>query len=70
MGSLDGIAVTAEIRSYEALHSLPRTPILILSDDPSKKKRKLALTAGANDFLVKPIERMKLARALYECKPA
>ncbi len=54
MPKMDGFAVMTQLRA-----SMPEDsylPILVLTGDVSPQTRKRALTAGANDFVTKPLE--------------
>ena len=51
-GSLDGVDVTKEIRTWEKANSRSTTPVVALSGAGEKEKR--MMEAGMDDFLPKP----------------
>jgi signal transduction histidine kinase len=59
MPQLDGIAATQQIRQRDT-----QTPIVALSADVLSSERDAALTAGMNDFLVKPLQQERLQQVL------
>ena len=63
MPRLDGIEATKRIRAYEAGQSR-RTPILALTANTQAEDRSACFEAGMDGFLVKPLDRDKLATAL------
>ncbi|HEY0232497.1 MAG TPA: ATP-binding protein, partial [Dokdonella sp.] len=65
MPKLDGIETTRQIRAREAGRSR-RTPILALSANTQSEDRSACFEAGMDGFLVKPLDREKLASALAE----
>ena len=64
MPRLDGIETTRRIRSREAGHKARRTPILALTANTLVEDRYACFEAGMDGFLVKPLDREKLADAL------
>jgi PAS domain S-box-containing protein len=64
MPGMDGLEATRRIRAIEAEVAAPRTPILALTANASTDDREACLTAGMDDFLVKPLDRERLATAL------
>ena len=64
MPGLDGIEATKRIRGHEAAQSARRTPILALTANTLVEDRHACFEAGMDDFLVKPLDREKLAEAL------
>jgi DNA-binding response OmpR family regulator len=63
---LDGLSVAKELR----LHSeLERTPIIIISGHDPSRYRDQALTAGCDDYLLKPIDFERLDEILIERIP-
>jgi CheY-like chemotaxis protein len=64
MPRLDGIAATKRIREREAGHRVRRTPILALTANTLVEDRYACFEAGMDGFLVKPLDRDKLAEAL------
>ncbi|WP_298106600.1 response regulator [Bradyrhizobium sp.] len=64
MPGLDGIEATKRIRSHEAMQAGRRTPILALTANTLVEDRYACFEAGMDGFLVKPLDREKLADAL------
>jgi PAS domain S-box-containing protein len=64
MPKLDGIETTRQIRAREAGQRVRRTPILALTANTLVEDRYACLEAGMDGFLVKPLDREKLADAL------
>jgi CheY-like chemotaxis protein len=64
MPELDGLEATRRIRAAEASMHLPRTRIVALTANAFGEDRDACLGAGMDDFLVKPIDRDRLAEIL------
>jgi CheY-like chemotaxis protein len=64
MPQLDGIEVAKRIRACEADEPGHRTPILALTANTLAEDRDACFEAGMDGFLVKPLDRDKLAEAL------
>ncbi len=64
MPGMDGLEATRRIRALEAEAHSPRTPILALTANASTEDRDACLAAGMDGFLVKPLDRERLAAAL------
>lgn len=64
MPGLDGIETTKRIRAREATQPGQPTPILALTANTLVEDRYACFEAGMNGFLIKPIDRDKLADAL------
>jgi PAS domain S-box-containing protein len=64
MPGLDGIETTKRIRVNEAAGASRRTPILALTANTLVEDRYACFEAGMDGFLVKPLDREKLAEAL------
>jgi len=64
MPQLDGIETTKRIRSLEAAQPGRQTPILALTANTLVEDRYACFEAGMNGFLIKPLDREKLADAL------
>jgi CheY-like chemotaxis protein len=70
MPDLDGLEATRRIRASEAERATPRTPILALTANASAEDRDACLAAGMDGFLVKPLDRERLATALTDAGKA
>ena len=70
MPGMDGLEATRRIRAIEAESGTPRTPILALTANASAEDRDACLAAGMDGFLVKPLERERLAYALAAARRA
>src|SRR6202034_4230027 len=64
MPHLDGIETTKRIRSHEAGQPGRRTPVLALTANTLVEDRYACFEAGMDGFLIKPLDREKLADAL------
>ncbi|HVX78376.1 MAG TPA: ATP-binding protein [Bradyrhizobium sp.] len=64
MPGLDGIEATKRIRAHEAAQPGQPTPILALTANTLVEDRYACFEAGMNGFLIKPLDRDKLADAL------
>ena len=64
MPQLDGIETTKRIRTLEAGQPGRRTPILALTANTLVEDRYACFEAGMDGFLIKPLDREKLAEAL------
>jgi PAS domain S-box-containing protein len=64
MPQLDGIETTKQIRAHEAGQPGRRTPILALTANTLVEDRYACFEAGMDGFLIKPLDREKLADAL------
>ncbi len=64
MPGTDGLDATRRIRQIEVETGAPRTPILALTANASIDDREICLTAGMDGFLIKPLDRERLAAAL------
>jgi CheY-like chemotaxis protein len=64
MPQLDGIETTKQIRLLEAGEPVSRTPILALTANTLVEDRYACFEAGMDGFLIKPLDREKLADAL------
>ena len=64
MPGMDGLEATRRIRLFEAEDDSPRTRIVALTANASAEDREASLAAGMDGFLVKPLDRERLAAAL------
>jgi len=56
MPNCDGFAAIRSIRKYENEMGLAQTPIVVLSADNQESSKAEALEAGADDYLLKPLD--------------
>ena len=61
MPEIDGIEATRRIRAAEAESGMPRTLIVALTANAFGEDREACLASGMDDFLVKPLDRERLA---------
>jgi CheY-like chemotaxis protein len=64
MPELDGLEATRRIRAAEAAMGLGRTRIVALTANAFGEDREACLAAGMDNFLVKPLDRERLAEIL------
>jgi signal transduction histidine kinase/CheY-like chemotaxis protein len=64
MPEVDGLEATRQIRAREAERGVPRTPIIALTANAFGEDREACHASGMDGFLVKPLDRDKLAEAL------
>jgi CheY-like chemotaxis protein len=64
MPEMDGLEATRHIRAAEAAGETRRTAIVALTANAFSEDREACLAAGMDDFLVKPLDRERLASAL------
>jgi PAS domain S-box-containing protein len=64
MPSMDGLEATRRIREIEAEEDIAPTPIIALTANVSAEDREACLAAGMDGFVVKPLDRDRLAAAL------
>ncbi len=64
MPAMNGYEATQEIRLYEEINNLPRTPIIALTSEKSHTSRKACMEAGMDDFVSKPINQETLGLIL------
>jgi CheY-like chemotaxis protein len=70
MPDLDGIEATRRIRSREADRGGRRTPVLALTANTLIEDRYAGFEAGMDGYLIKPLDRERLAEALAGIIPA
>ncbi|HVF57059.1 MAG TPA: response regulator [Pyrinomonadaceae bacterium] len=63
---LNGFAVTRYVRQHEELRGVP---IVILSGHDPAKHRNLALAAGCNEYLLKPVDFNRLEETITRLLP-
>jgi CheY-like chemotaxis protein len=64
MPDLDGYEATRQIRDLEAIHQMPRVPVVGLSARALPQDRAMALGAGMDEYLTKPLRVPALRAAL------
>jgi CheY-like chemotaxis protein len=64
MPGVDGLEAARRMREVEAEENFPRTTIIALTANASAEDREACLAAGMDGFLVKPLDRDRLAAAL------
>ena len=64
MPGVDGYQATGLIRSHEARNGRPQVPIIGLSARAMAGDREIAIEAGMNDYLTKPVRTADLADAM------
>jgi CheY-like chemotaxis protein len=64
MPDMDGYEATKEIRALELERGDPHTPIIGLSARAMDGDREIAIEAGFNDYLTKPLREEELSDAL------
>lgn len=67
MPEMDGLTATTEIRHRERTLGGARTPIIMLTANASERHRQLAINAGADMHLAKPVTIESLHAALCQC---
>jgi CheY-like chemotaxis protein len=70
MPGMDGLEATRRIRAIEADEAAARTPVIALTANASVEDRDACLAAGMDGFLIKPLDREKLAAALAATETA
>ena len=60
---VDGVQI---IRTLKASSDLSKIPVVALTADATNENRKTCVDAGANGFLVKPINRRELLKTLQD----
>ena len=66
MPGIDGLEAARRIRAAEAGMAERRTPIVALTANAFAEDRDACLAAGMDGFLVKPLDRERLAAALAQ----
>ncbi|DBA02322.1 TPA: hypothetical protein N0F65_006197 [Lagenidium giganteum] len=66
MPVMDGYTATGMIRQFEQEHHLPRIPILGLTAYAMSGDRQKCLEAGMDEFIVKPISKVSLIKAIRQ----
>jgi len=68
MPVMDGPTCVKQIREFEGLHGIKRTPIIIQTADNRESQRTICLEAGCDEFMSKPLDKacISLAKELME----
>jgi signal transduction histidine kinase/DNA-binding response OmpR family regulator/HPt (histidine-containing phosphotransfer) domain-containing protein len=66
MPNMDGLEATQVIRIFEEGHSLARCPIVALTANAMRGDRERCLAAGMDDYLVKPIVKVRLLQMIED----
>jgi len=61
---MDGLEAARRIRRHEVEHDSPRTPIIALTANVSGEDREACSAAGMDGFVIKPLDRDRLAAVL------
>jgi len=69
MPEMDGIAATAAIREFEKSQNLSRCPIIALTANAMQGDRERCISAGMNDYLSKPVVKLKLHESVQKYLP-
>jgi PAS domain S-box-containing protein len=64
MPGMDGLEAARRIRRHEAEDDSPRTPIIALTANVSAEDREACSAAGMDGFVIKPLDRDRLAAVL------
>src|SRR5205085_10697224 len=64
MPDVDGLEATRRMRAAEVAQDFPHTRIIALTANAFGEDREACLAAGMDDFLVKPLDRDRLAQVL------
>ncbi len=64
MPVMDGYEATGKINDFNVANNRPHTPIIALTGHALKYDRENCLDAGMDDFLVKPVQQIKLLETL------
>jgi CheY-like chemotaxis protein len=67
MPGMDGYQAATAIRAHEAQTGAPRAPIIGLSARAMDGDREVALAAGFDEYLTKPLRQEELRAALDRC---
>jgi PAS domain S-box-containing protein len=69
MPVMDGYEMARTLRSEEARHGKPRTPVVALTAAALKGEAERCLAAGMDDYLIKPVSIAELVACLHKWLP-
>ena len=67
MPVMGGFEATGNIRHYEKLNGLPRTPIIALTAHAMLGDRDKCIQAGMDDYLSKPLDSSRMVQTILKC---
>lgn len=67
MPVMGGFEATGNIRHYEKLNGLPRTPIIALTAHAMLGDRDKCIQAGMDDYLSKPLDSSRMVQTIPKC---
>ncbi|MBN1395119.1 MAG: CHASE domain-containing protein [Pirellulales bacterium] len=70
MPEMDGYEATRRIRELQQVAKLPPIRVIAMTAHALQGDREKCLSAGMDDYLVKPVRPGELAQALQRCRPA
>ncbi len=70
MPGMDGLSVTRALRRHEAVHGLPRLPVVALTANAYAADRAQSAEAGCDEHIAKPASKAALLAALARHVPA
>jgi len=69
MPEMDGYEATRQLRKSEGFHTNRNVPVIALTANALATDREQCIAAGMNDYLSKPIDRIRLEEALMRAVP-
>lgn len=67
MPVMGGFEATGNIRQYEKMNGLPRTPIIALTAHAMLGDRDKCIQAGMDDYLSKPLDSSRMMQTILKC---
>jgi osomolarity two-component system sensor histidine kinase NIK1 len=67
MPVMGGFEATGNIRQYEKMNVLPRTPIIALTAHAMLGDRDKCIKAGMDDYLSKPLDAGRMMQTILKC---
>lgn len=65
MPVMDGYESARAMRAYEQKNHKPRVPIIAVTAHASVENHRMVLEAGCDDFITKPVPKVKLLEAIH-----